>query len=249
MAALSHTRRGPRTPSDPDARVDGPPEHAHSARADERRRVARELHDDVAARLAAALNAFELHDIHRDTDPELALAKLETARRTVRESLDALRDVMAGLRTPPRTEPLRTEPLRTESLRTALLEDLEHMGAHTADVRVEVTGDPSALPPGTAEEVLLILREAQRNAVRHARARRVAVTARLTPGEVRAAVEDDGVGFDPRAAVPRGHGGLHSMRERAELLGAGLTVESRPGHGSRVLLSVPLTGKHRADHP
>ncbi|MCF6524508.1 sensor histidine kinase [Streptomyces sp. JJ36] len=214
-------------------------ERVHSAHNDERRRIARELHDEVAGHLGSALNGFELHDLYLPDRPELAREKLGAARETVRGSLGALRDVMGGLR----------RQIDAEPLRAALLRDLEDAGEHAPDVRVSVTGDESWVPAVTSDELLLILREAQRNAVRHARARLVRVAVHVAPGEVRGSVEDDGVGFDATAAPPRGHGGMLSMRERAELLGGSVTVESRPGCGTRVLVFIPLEGEPDDDRP
>ncbi|MER5218570.1 sensor histidine kinase [Streptomyces sp. NPDC002838] len=207
-------------------------ERIRSAHNDERRRIARELHDEVAGHLGTALNSFELHEIYAQDRPDLARRKLEAARHTVRESLDSLREVMTGLR----------HRIDTASLHSALTHDLEGLGEHGAEVRVSVTGDESWLPAGAAEELLLIVREAQRNAVRHARAKLITVEVHVAPGEVRAAIEDDGIGFDPVVTAPRGHSGMLSMRERAELLGGSVTVESQPGCGTRILVFVPLKG-------
>ncbi len=208
-------------------------ERIRSAHNDERLRVARELHDEVAGHLGSALNWFELHDMYQEDQPELARRKLDTARETVRDSLSSLREVMTGLR-------LRVD---AEPLHAALVRDLEDMAVAPGQVRVSVTGDESWVPAWMAEELFLVVREAQRNAVRHARARLVAVEVHVTPGEVRAAVEDDGVGFDPRSAEPRGHSGILSMRERVELLGGSVAVESQPGCGTRILVFVPLKGE------
>ncbi|WP_190130898.1 sensor histidine kinase [Streptomyces mashuensis] len=224
------------------------------ALAGERRRVARDLHDEVAAGLGAALTSFELYDMYRDTRPELAQRKLAAARDAVRASLENLRGVMAGLRTPVES----TDTTGTASpvpLAAALAHDPATTDRAPGAVRVLVTGDESLMPPRTAREVLLVLREARRNALRHARAGRITVTVDVTPDEVRATVEDDGHGFqDPEAAASGRHGGLLAMRERAALLGGSLTVDSRPGHGTRVLLRVPLApaggpdGNARGEH-
>lgn len=213
-------------------------ERIRSAHNDERLRVARELHDEVAGDLGSALNWFELHDLYQHDRPELARQKLDEARDTVRDSLSSLREVMTGLR----------HRIDAEPLHAALLRDIEDMGGHTAEVRVSVTGDESWVPPWIAEELLLIIREAQRNAVRHARAKLITVEVHVAPGEVRGAVEDDGAGFDPRTATPRGHSGLLSMRERVELLGGSVAVESQPGCGTRILVFVPLKGETGGDH-
>ncbi|MDN3268145.1 sensor histidine kinase [Streptomyces sp. MA15] len=209
-------------------------ERIRSAHNDERRRIARELHDEVAGQLGTALNWFELYEVYEAEQPELARRKLDAARTTVRESLSSLRDVMTGLR----------HRIDTASLHTALTRDLDGMGDRGAEVRVSVTGDETWLPAGAAEELFLIVREAQRNAVRHARASLITVEVHVAPGEARAAIEDDGVGFDPATTAPRGHSGMLSMRERAELLGGSVTVESQPGCGARILVFLPLEGEN-----
>lgn len=169
---------------------------------------------------------------------ELARQKLDTAREAVRDSLASLREVMTGLR-------LRVD---AEPLHAALVRDLQDMAVAPGRVRVSVTGDESWVPTWVAEELFLVLREAQRNAVRHARSKTVSVDVHVTPGEVRAAVEDDGVGFDPRTKTPHGHSGMLSMRERVELLGGSVAVESQPGCGTRILVFVPLEGETGGGH-
>lgn len=223
--------------------------------------AARELHDEVAGRLTVALNCFELYDLHRTARPGTALERLDGARESVRESLTALRAVMAQLR---RTAETRETGMAATGmaaagaagavrpLRAALLRDLDRTGADpTAKegprVRIEVRGEESLSDPA-ARELFMIVREAQRNAVRHAKASRVTVSVEVLAERIEARIEDDGHGFDPRAGLSYGGGGLVSMRERTELLGGSLTVESGPGTraGTRVLVRVPLRGGPRA---
>ncbi|EST38582.1 hypothetical protein N566_06575 [Streptomycetaceae bacterium MP113-05] len=212
-------------------------ERIRNAHNDERLRIARELHDEVAGHLGSALNGFELYDVYHQDKPKLAGRKLRAARETVRDSLSSLREVMTGLRRRVDNGPLRA----------ALLRDLTDTGSQGAEVRVLVTGDESWLPHGAAEELFLIIREAQRNAVRHARARQITVEVHIAPGEVRAAIEDDGVGFAQHRTARRGHSGMLSMRERAELLGGSVTVETEQGCGARILVFVPLKGESHGE--
>lgn len=234
--------------------------------------AARELHDEVAGRLTVALNCFELYDLHRAARPRTALERLSGARESVRESLTALRAVMAQLRRPAEAREAGAAATDTTTtgavgvvrpLRAALLRDLGGAGADPtagegARVRVEVNGD-ELLSDRTARELFLIVREAQRNAVRHAKASRITVSVEVLPERIEARIEDDGRGFDVEAGLAYGGGGLVSMRERAELLGGSLAVESGPGvrdtgpepggetrGGTRVLVRVPLRGEARA---
>lgn len=211
--------------------------HIHRAHNKERRRISRELHDEVAGYLGSALSSLEVYDLCRHDRPVKARKSLESASDAIRESLASLRGVMSGLR----------RRIDVAPLRTALAGEVQDAGDHGAEVRVTVTGDESRIPAGVADELFLVLREAQRNAVRHARAGLITVTVHVAPGEVRATVEDDGIGFDPRSPVPRGHSGILSMRERAELLGGSVTVDSHPGCGTRILLLVPLAEEGDGD--
>jgi len=115
------------------------------------------------------------------------------------------------------------------------------------DVEVELSssGDESAIPNPVGVQVYLAMREAVRNAVRHSGCSRIGIMLRVRDGEVYGLVEDDGDGFNPEAVggdTPSWGVGLRSMRERAEMLGGGLRVDSRSGAGTRVELRVPLDG-------
>ena len=130
--------------------------------------------------------------------------------------------------------------------RPPILEALESMLAaqvSPAPVRLLRNIDEEAIariPPEQSAEVVSILREAISNSLRHARAATITVHAQRGEGSVMLAVQDDGAGFDPAAAGPRGHG-LANMQARAEALGGSLNVVSAPGNGTRVLLNLPVT--------
>jgi signal transduction histidine kinase len=99
---------------------------------------------------------------------------------------------------------------------------------------------PTALPPAVARELLRIGQEAVANAVKHARARNVAVEIALGAAEVRLRVVDDGVGFEPGEPPPDGRFGLVGMMERTEALQGRFVIRSRPGQGCEVQAVVPL---------
>jgi signal transduction histidine kinase len=134
---------------------------------------------------------------------------------------------------------LRPPAAESEGLATALRKHVDVLqSVHGDAVALSIEGD--AEPRGSAGEVLRIAQEALQNALRHANAGRVDVTLGAVDGRLRVAVVDDGVGFDPDEPGLRSRRlGLTSMEERARALGGTLSIESRPGEGTTVVLEVP----------
>jgi two-component system nitrate/nitrite sensor histidine kinase NarX len=194
------------------------------ATADERQRLARELHDAVTQTLfSASLIADVLPRIWAD-DPDGAREGLEEVRQLTRGALAEMRTLLLELRPAALTE-------------TGLGELLAQLtGAFTGRTRVpaalEVTGD-GAVPPEVQVALYRVAQEALNNVAKYAGARRVQVALALAPHRVELTVEDDGRGFDPDA-VEAGHLGLGIMRERCAGIGARLAIRSRAGSGTRV---------------
>lgn len=201
------------------------PRKTHSG---ECRRVARELHDQVAHSLGVALHGLELHEAYlQEEDPRRAQEQLRNATRAVRHALDRVRAL---------TSDLRSREV-DDGLEQALADYL-HMAAPPAmRWAVTVSGDDSVLPAELRDEVYLILREAARNSLLHSSAQQLDIAVAIGADVVHATVSDDGRGFDPR--LRRWTGGLASMRERVQLLGGSLTLSSRPGAGTVVRVHVP----------
>jgi len=99
-------------------------------------------------------------------------------------------------------------------------------------------GEEPELPLEIKEGLYRIAQEALNNTIRHAQASRVAIRLQEDSGEIVLSVQDDGVGFDLRDEYP-GHMGLHTMRERVEKMGGALHIESAPGRGTRVRVTLP----------
>jgi signal transduction histidine kinase len=189
----------------------------------ERRRVARDIHDGMAQDLAfIAQQAGALAS--RDGAPAV-MGDIETAAR---RALDESRGVIDAL-VRPTDEPLGDALVRVAS------EAAARQGG-TVDVRSAPGVELSAL---AREAVLRIVGEAVTNAARHGRARHIAVDLAQRPRlEVR--VVDDGIGFEP-ASLQAGNGrhGIWGMRGRAQEIGARLRIDSRPGHGTNVVVELP----------
>ena len=210
--------------------------HAEAA---ERERISRELHDRVAHHMGVAHQSLELHAALAGAAPERAAEKLRLARETTRVALDQTRALSAELKR------LQEEELE-DGLGTAFRALADSYVPDAIGVDVRVSEKESAIPNHVALQAYLAMREAVRNAVRHSGCSRIGITLDVTDGEFVGSVEDDGSGFDPKSvggATPSWGVGLHSMRERAEMLGGELRVDSRPRTGTKVEVIVPLDGR------
>jgi two-component system sensor histidine kinase DegS len=206
-----------------------------SVREDERRRLARDLHDGPAQALAAALFAVDLAVTAIDRAPAAAREELLGARGLVRDALDELRELMAGLR--PRLLEDRGLVAALQSLTSS-----PPLWGPTVRLRTRGIGTEERLSPDVELALFRIAQEAVSNARRHAAASDVQLLLDAEPGVVRLRVLDDGHGFVPgsvRATPGRGEG-LPGMRERAAQLGGELAIESAPGFGTRVSVVMPL---------
>lgn len=193
------------------------------AQEDERRRIARELHDGTSQDLAGLVVGLEALERAPGTVTTLELKRL--ARRVADEIRRTVMD-------------LRPRVLDDLGLAAAIrwLANERHADM---DVAVDVPAEVK-IPPPLDIAVYRVIQEALTNVERHANASKVAVGLRVDDQKVRVVVEDDGRGFDP--ADLGGGLGLAGMRERAEQHGGTLTVESRPGGGTRLALELPLEG-------
>ena len=202
----------------------------HRSHVDERRRVARELHDLVSHSIAVVMQELELYAVHRDRDGERAEEKLAAALASLRDTLDMLRAI---------TQDLRWSAAES-GLAAALRSYLESSTA-PRPTELRVTGDEARIPPAVQGELFLVLREALRNAHVHSEARAVQVDVDIDTDAVHALVRDDGTGFDTAARPHPSTGtGLASMQERVALLGGVIEVRSAPGEGTTVSVDVPL---------
>ncbi|MER6025367.1 sensor histidine kinase [Streptomyces sp. NPDC001851] len=206
--------------------------------ADERRRLAAEIHDTIAQGLTGII--AQLQVVANAPDLTTARTHLERAATLARHSLGEARRSVHNL-TP--------VALAADGLPEALKKTVVEWGERTG-VRAEftVTGTTEQLHDEVSATLLRIAQEALSNAARHARATRVGVTLSFMDDEVTLDIRDDGTGFDP-AAVPErtrsGGFGLDGMRARAERIAGSLTVESEPGHGTAVSARVPLVRDDR----
>jgi len=199
---------------------------------DERERIARELHDETAQRIATLL--IQLRVWERRGIEEAAADRFEHVRKELKHCAEGVRRIARGLR-PPELEDAGLVAAIRSHLRTL---------AEAGETKVSFDAEPvdGLLAPDVRLVVYRVVQEAVSNAIRHANGSRIAVTVGERRGDVYAEVEDDGRGFDPRFARGQGHQGLGllGMRERATMVGGSLLVESDPGGGgTRIRLRVP----------
>ncbi|AEJ41746.1 signal transduction histidine kinase, nitrate/nitrite-specific, NarQ [Sulfobacillus acidophilus TPY] len=203
----------------------------------ERERIAREMHDGLAQNLAVLkLEAFKLKEacLHRDGALVQNLDTLESLLNQtyleVRQSLYDLRVAQSlGEGFWPTVERQVQEFERRTGIKCILqpLNPPEELWNELASV-----------------QILRIIQEALANVRKHAHARRVDIRCQLVGRAVEFVIEDDGIGFqaDPEAPPPD-HYGLAVMRERAEAVGGMLKIESQPGRGTKVTVTVPVEGR------
>jgi two-component system NarL family sensor kinase len=202
----------------------------------ERRRLAGEIHDGISQRLVS-LWYHLLAAEDAQADPPRLRGELAVAKDLATEALNEARAAIAGLR-----------PFVLDDL--GLGPGLESLARSLTGLEVDVEVDPVDLPAHVEVALYRIAQEALQNVAKHAQATAVGLELRAEDGGVHLVVSDDGRGFeqdagpDPDAGEDdpsRGYG-LVGMRERAELIGATLTLVSRPGTGTKVDVAVPLGG-------
>ncbi len=196
----------------------------------ERARLARELHDETGQALTSILLGLKhLDDVIETDDARVATASL---RELVVTTLQDVRRLAVELR-PSALDDFGLVPA-IERLAGTLAEQSELV------VDLEARLGEQRLPAEAETALYRIVQEALTNVVKHASARRVSITLVRKEGFAVVVVEDDGLGFDPRT-TRTGSLGFVGMRERVELVGGRLTVESAPGAGTTIAAEVPVT--------
>ena len=193
-----------------------------------RQRIAQDLHDGVGQSAGALLLTLDAVGSRVADDPATATL-VEDARGLAGSVLDEVRGVA-----------LRLHPsIRHPAGLGGALRTLVDRAGLPADLTVDAALQPGLLEQSAETALFRIVQEALGNAARHGHATRVRVTVEVIGSEVHATVADDGIGFDRAGAVGRGIG-LLTMEERAARAGGRLVVETRPGRGTIVTVSVPV---------
>jgi signal transduction histidine kinase len=201
------------------------------AQEDERRRIARDLHDEIIQTLILVIRRLEsLVGRSSEVDQEL-VAAVELVRKTLQDVRRSVRD-------------LRPPALDHLGLRAALgglIDQLQHREG--IDAALSVEGEARRLAPEIEVTLFRIAQEALNNVRRHAAASRATVRLAFGPDAVQMVIEDNGRGFavseGEQGLVGRDRWGLIGMQERARALGGRVTIQSEPGQGTLVVVDVP----------
>lgn len=207
-----------------------------TAEEEERKRLSRELHDDLNQRIA--ILAMEVDALARD---------LPSSPEQVQRQLRSLQDRLAGL-----SEDLRRVAYQ---LRPSILDDLglpaalrvlcDDFAGEKLEVQFASRGVPGRLPPDAALCLYRVAQEALHNVARHADARHVRINLTRTAGALLLTIRDDGRGFDRRQVRGKGGLGIVGMEERVRLVGGLLSIRSRPGWGAVISVRIPLGGQQK----
>ena len=212
----------------------GARQRAEHELANERRRVAAELHDTLEQTLVAA--GLQLNAASRtlNSQPESAAAQVSLAHQLVARSRQEVRDAVWDL---------RLDSAQPSSLSALLQQACSESSVHTStEVTFSNEGEEPPLPALVVAQVIRIVRECIANALKHAAPRSVRVVQRNTTKGLELTVSDDGCGFDPTTAPgpETGHFGLSGMKERVERLGGKLTLDSAKGGGTTITLHISI---------
>jgi signal transduction histidine kinase len=198
----------------------------------ERERLARELHDSITQSLySLTLFADWACRLGDAGDMDGVQERLERIGTTSHQALKEMRLLLYEL---------RPSLLEQDGLEGALERRLDAV-ERRAGTQVEFSASIHRLPPAVELDLYRITEEALNNALKHAQANTLTVRIEQDNGQVTLTVSDDGVGFDPEAALDKGGMGLRSIQQRVEQLGATLDLTSAPGSGTRIEVCVEVS--------
>lgn len=200
----------------------------------ERRHIARELHDEAGQSLTSLMVGLRLLEREADS-PAAVLARAAELKRMTDSVLENLHRLAMDLR------PASLDHVGLVAALSQYVErfDRQHSPALVAQFKAVGFEGGQRLPSLVETTLYRIVQEALTNVVKHAQASHLDVLMKCRDGRVIIVVEDDGVGFDFSSALQNHHLGLLGMRERAEMLGGCLTLESTPGSGTTLYVEVP----------
>lgn len=205
-------------------------EQVITAQEEERKRIARELHDETGQSLTSLM--VRLQTMNQQCPvPELK-PHMEEVRQLIAQTLDDVHNLAVELR------PSVLDDLGLEAALQRYIQDYRRR--FHLEIDLVAIGLDERLPPAAETTLYRIVQEGLTNIARHAQASTASILLERRNGRVRVIIEDDGQGFALQQAASSGRLGLYGMRERAELLDGTFTIESEPGQGTSIFVEVPL---------
>ena len=196
----------------------------------ERNRMARELHDTLAHTLTGLSVTLETVKAYWDVDENKARGLLDKSLETTRTGIEETRRALKSL---------RASPLEDLGLGLAIQKMAESTSARAnLNLELALPNPMPSLAPDVEQCLYRIAQEAVENVTHHANAKKVCLRLEPQGAGLKLIVEDDGQGFDPRDKASTGHFGVVGMKERAELSGGKLTINSQKGRGTTVILEI-----------
>ena len=201
-----------------------------AAQEDERRRIARELHDSTSQGLTSLM--VGLRNLDSACDNPQVHSQAQDLRQITGSLLDDVHNLALQLR------PIALDDLGLAAALERLCSDWQKR--HRINIDAVVHLGPQRLPESVETALYRIVQEALANITRHAQARTASLLIERRQNDVVAVIEDDGQGFDPAQVQANGHLGLLGIQERAELLGGRMTIESALGQGTSLFVQIPI---------
>lgn len=210
------------------------------AAAEERSRLARDLHDSVSQTIFSLTLTAQAARILLDRDPGRVAGQLDHLQSLAKNALAEMRSLIEHLRPDSLTQNGLAAGLRQHVLERKLRDGLE--------VQLTISGE-RRLPAAVEEGLFRVVQEALNNIVKHAGVTEAAVTLRLDRNPLELCIADQGVGFDPRSrSTETGHLGLAGMAERVRAIGGRLEVDSAPGAGTRLQVKDLVVPEVEVEH-
>jgi two-component system sensor histidine kinase DegS len=205
------------------------------AQESERQRLARQMHDGPAQALTNLILQSDIAMRLFDRDPSQAREELENLKGSASSTFQKVRNFISELR------PMMLDDLGLPPTLNRYVETFKEQSG--LDVRLNISGMDQRIESYIEVMVFRAVQELLANVTRHSNATQVKLQVDATPGEVRVSIDDNGNGFDVEAAAQGSGMGLKVIRDRVEMLGGEMEIDSVVGQGTRIVFTVPLTGK------
>ena len=204
-----------------------------AAVSEERQRIARELHDRALQLLSTARLRLDMCQRQLSDDAATLKKELSVVEENLDRAITEIRNLLAENQT--------DEELQVGSLERRLKEELDIFRARTGfKLDFQCAVGVHNLPAPIERELYFTLREGVLNAVRHSRATELHLSLSQTAKSCQARLRDNGVGFALAATAASNHYGLKGMKERIRKIGGELTLQTAPGQGTEILITIPL---------